>query len=43
MLLWDAGMSYREITDRTGQPMESVGVLLHHARERLARADDALH
>lgn len=42
LLLWDAGMSYRQITERTGRPVEAVGILLSRARERLLMAYDLL-
>ena len=42
LLLWNAGMDYREISDRTNQSAEVVGAVLAQARDRLMMADDLL-
>lgn len=42
LTLWHAGMNYAEIAERTTQPMDSVGLLLQRARERLVMAADLL-
>jgi DNA-directed RNA polymerase specialized sigma24 family protein len=36
LLLWNGGMDYREIAERTRQSLEDVGVHLAKARGRLA-------
>jgi RNA polymerase sigma factor (sigma-70 family) len=38
LLLWDAGLSYREIAERTGLSTGAVGTTLARARRRLAEA-----
>lgn len=38
LLLWDAGLSYREIADRTGLSAGAVGTTLARARKRLVDA-----
>jgi DNA-directed RNA polymerase specialized sigma24 family protein len=42
LVLWNAGMSYREIAERTSQSFEIVGVFLTQARKRLLMAHDLL-
>ena len=42
LLLWNAGMNYREIADRTSQSSDVVGVVLARARNRLMMACDLL-
>jgi DNA-directed RNA polymerase specialized sigma24 family protein len=42
LLLWNAGLNYNAIAERTGRPIESVGTILRCARERLALADDLI-
>lgn len=42
LVLWNAGMSYVEITERTGLPLEVVGVILAQARKRLLMVYDFL-
>jgi RNA polymerase sigma-70 factor, ECF subfamily len=38
LLLWDAGLDYREISDRTGLSAGAVGTTLSRARKRLVAA-----
>ena len=38
LLLWDAGLDYREIADRTGLAVGAVGTTLARARKRLVAA-----
>jgi RNA polymerase sigma factor (sigma-70 family) len=38
LLLWDAGLSYREIAERTGLSAGAVGTTLARARKRLVEA-----
>ena len=38
LLLWDAGLSYREIAERAGLSVGAVGTTLARARRRLAEA-----
>jgi RNA polymerase sigma-70 factor (ECF subfamily) len=38
LLLWDAGLSYREIADRTGLAVTAIGTTLARARKRLVEA-----
>lgn len=38
LLLWDAGMSYREIAGRTGLSTGAIGTTLARARKRLVEA-----
>jgi len=42
LLLWNAGLNYNEIAERTGRPLESVGTNLRRARERLVLAYDLI-
>ncbi|MBI4545386.1 MAG: sigma-70 family RNA polymerase sigma factor [Gemmatimonadetes bacterium] len=42
LLLWDAGLSYREIAQQTGLAPGAVGTTLARARERLVQAYHAL-
>ena len=42
LILWDAGMNYEEIADRTGLAVGAVGTTLSRARRRLVDAFDAL-
>ncbi len=42
LLLWDAGMSYADIAERTGLAAGAVGTTLARARRRLAEAYQAL-
>jgi DNA-directed RNA polymerase specialized sigma24 family protein len=42
LMLWNTGMDYREIAERTCQSAEAVGVHLTHARNRLVMAYDLL-
>ena len=35
LLLWDAGLSYREIASQTGLAVGAIGTTLHRARKRL--------
>jgi len=42
LLLWDAGLSYKEIADRTGLAPGGVGTTLARARQRLVEAFGAL-
>ena len=41
LLLWDAGLSYREIAERTGLATGAIGTTLARARRRLADAYEA--
>jgi len=49
LLLWDAGLDYREIAERTGLSPKAIGTTLARARKRLVDAhargeeDDAAH
>lgn len=50
LLLWDAGLSYPEIAERTGLALGAIGTTLARARKRLVdahhrqhAADDAAH
>lgn len=38
LLLWDAGLGYREIAERTGLAVGAIGTTLARARKRLAEA-----
>jgi RNA polymerase sigma factor (sigma-70 family) len=38
LLLWDAGLSYTEIAERTGLAVGAIGTTLSRARRRLASA-----
>jgi RNA polymerase sigma factor (sigma-70 family) len=40
LLLWDAGLSYPEIAERTGLAVGAVGTTLARARRRLVDAYD---
>jgi RNA polymerase sigma factor (sigma-70 family) len=42
LLLWDAGLSYREIADQTGLAPGAIGTTLSRARKRLVEAHDAM-
>ena len=42
LLLWDAGLSYREIADTTGLSTGAIGTTLARARRRLAEAFEEL-
>jgi len=42
LLLWDAGLSYTEIAERTGLAAGAIGTTLSRARRRLVEAFDAL-
>jgi RNA polymerase sigma-70 factor (ECF subfamily) len=42
LLLWHAGLSYREIAAETGLALGAIGTTLARARRRLAEAHDAL-
>lgn len=42
LLLWNAGLSYREISDRTGLATGAIGTTLARARKRLVEAYDAM-
>jgi RNA polymerase sigma-70 factor, ECF subfamily len=42
LLLWDAGLSYQEIAERTGLAPKAVGTTLGRARKRLVEAHAAL-
>lgn len=42
LLLWDAGLDYREIASRTGLAHGAIGTTLARARRRLAEAYDDL-
>ena len=41
LLLWDAGLSYSEIAERTGLAVGAIGTTLSRARRRLVSAYDA--
>ena len=41
LLLWDAGLGYREIAERTGLSVGAIGTTLARARKRLVEAYDA--
>jgi RNA polymerase sigma-70 factor (ECF subfamily) len=43
LLLWDAGMDYREIAGQTGLAVGAIGTTLSRARKRLVAAYDAAH
>jgi RNA polymerase sigma-70 factor (ECF subfamily) len=43
LLLWDAGMDYREIAEQTGLAVGAIGTTLSRARKRLVAAFDAAH
>jgi RNA polymerase sigma factor (sigma-70 family) len=42
LLLWDAGLSYREIAEQTGLAASAIGTTLARARQRLVEAHNAL-
>jgi RNA polymerase sigma factor (sigma-70 family) len=42
LLLWDGGLSYGEIAERTGLAMGAIGTTLSRARRRLAAAYEAM-
>jgi RNA polymerase sigma-70 factor, ECF subfamily len=42
LLLWDAGLSYTEIAERTGLAVGAIGTTLSRARRRLVAAYDAV-
>lgn len=42
LLLWNAGLSYREIAERAGLAVGAVGTTLARARKRLVEAYDAM-
>ncbi|MBI4409188.1 MAG: sigma-70 family RNA polymerase sigma factor [Gemmatimonadetes bacterium] len=42
LLLWDAGLSYREIAEHTGLALGAIGTTLARARARLVEAYSAL-
>lgn len=42
LLLWDAGVDYREIAEQTGLAVKAVGTTLARARQRLVQAHSAL-
>lgn len=42
LLLWDAGLDYREIAEQTGLSPGAVGTTLSRARKRLVDAYNAL-
>lgn len=42
LLLWDAGLSYHEISDQTGLARSAVGTTLSRARRRLVEAHEAV-
>jgi RNA polymerase sigma factor (sigma-70 family) len=42
LLLWDAGLSYVEIAERTGLAVGAIGTTLARARRRLVAAYDAV-
>jgi RNA polymerase sigma-70 factor (ECF subfamily) len=42
LLLWDAGLSYTEIAERTGLAVGAIGTTLSRARRRLAAAYEEL-
>ncbi|MCU0621485.1 MAG: sigma-70 family RNA polymerase sigma factor [Gemmatimonadales bacterium] len=41
LLLWDAGLSYPEIAERTGLAVGAIGTTLARARKRLVQAHEA--
>jgi RNA polymerase sigma-70 factor (ECF subfamily) len=43
LLLWDAGLSYPEIAERTGLAVGAIGTTLARARRRLVAAHQAQH
>ena len=43
LLLWDAGMSYPEIAERTGLAVGAIGTTLARARKRLVDAYERQH
>lgn len=43
LLLWDGGLSYPEIAERTGLALGAVGTTLARARKRLVQAYDRQH
>jgi len=43
LLLWDAGLDYREIAEQTGLAVGAIGTTLSRARKRLVAAYDAEH
>lgn len=42
LLLWDAGLSYGEISRQSGLALKAIGTTLARARRRLVEAHDAL-
>ena len=42
LLLWDAGMSYRQIAEQTGLAVGAIGTTLSRARKRMVEAYEAL-
>ncbi|MGH7506476.1 MAG: sigma-70 family RNA polymerase sigma factor [Longimicrobiales bacterium] len=42
LLLWDAGLSYTEIAERTGLAVGAIGTTLSRARRKLVAAYDAV-
>lgn len=42
LLLWDAGLNYTEIAERTGLAVGAIGTTLSRARRRLVAAYDAV-
>lgn len=42
LLLWDAGLDYREIAEQTGLAASAIGTTLARARQRLVRAHSEL-
>lgn len=42
LLLWNAGLSYREIAERTGLAVGAIGTTLARARKRLVETYDAM-
>jgi RNA polymerase sigma-70 factor (ECF subfamily) len=43
LLLWDAGLSYPEIAERTGLALGAIGTTLARARKRLVEAYELQH
>ena len=43
LLLWDAGLSYPEIAERTGLAVGAIGTTLARARKRLVHAYESQH
>lgn len=41
LLLWDAGLSYRQIAEQTGRAVGAIGTTLARARKRLVEAYEA--